>query len=674
MSGLDRFFSDGTREYRIPATVKQDEVVTVRLRTPSDLSKAPSVSFNGKEQEMRQTEQTGQYAYYEGSIPVGKEPVRYCFSFSYDGQGYFYGRCGAESEHREEHDFCLTPGYDIPDWAKGAVMYQIYVDRFYNGDTSNDVKTGEYDYLNHSVEHVEWNSPVATLDVGRFYGGDLEGVRKKLDYLQQLGVEVLYLNPIFVSPSNHKYDSQDYDFIDPHFTRIVKEAEGEFADRPAGAYITRTTDPENLAASNRYFAEFVEELHRRGMRIILDGVFNHCGSFHKWMDREGFYEAEGGYEQGAYRSEKSPYREYFRFRDPSDPNSYEGWWGYATLPKLNYEGSEELCEYICQIGAKWVSPPYNVDGWRLDVGADLGHSGEFNHRFWKRFRQAVKQARPDALILAEHYGNPASWLQGGEWDTVMNYDAFMEPLSWFLTGVEKHSDEFDGTRWNNEEHFIWMMKNNMARFQTGSLLCAMNELSNHDHSRFLTRTSQKVGRLQNLGREAAEQGVKPAVMAEAVVFQMLWPGAPTVYYGDEAGLCGFTDPDNRRPFPWGQENAELLFLHREMIRIHRQYPALRDGSFLLLHCEHGILSFGRFDREDQFFVALNNNGEERTVCFSVEGIGITADFLVSLMLTQPGSFLPEARFFPVEQGKITLRMPAMSSFVLKNFNDGTGAH
>lgn len=244
-------------------------------------------------------------------------------------------------------------------------------------------------------------------------------MRQKLGYLQNLGVEVIYFNPLFVSPSNHKYDIQDYDHIDPHYGKIVVD-EGELLqsgttdNSKATRYVNRVTNLKNLEASNAFFAELVREIHARGMKVILDGVFNHCGSFNKWLDREKIYHANGGYEDGAFLSKESPYRSFFGFRDENgwpDNTSYEGWWDYDTLPKLNYEGSEELYDYILGIAAKWVSAPYYVDGWRLDVAADLGHSSEFNHKFWRDFRKAVKTANPEALILAEHYGDPKDWLE-----------------------------------------------------------------------------------------------------------------------------------------------------------------------------------------------------------------------------------------------------------------------
>lgn len=227
-------------------------------------------------------------------------------------------------------------------------------------------------------------------------------------------------------------------------------------------------------ASDAFFARLIEEAHKRGIRVLVDGVFNHCGSFNKWLDRELIYESADGYEVGAFVSPKSPYRNYFLFHRTGENEwpgngSYDGWWGHDTLPKLNYEDSKELEEYVLGIAKKWVSPPYNVDGWRLDVAADLGRSNEYNHEFWKKFRKAVKEANPHALILAEHYGDPSDWLQGDEWDSVMNYDAFMEPVTWFLTGMEKHSDEYRGDLLGNADHFMNAMKHHMANMMTPSL-------------------------------------------------------------------------------------------------------------------------------------------------------------------------------------------------------------
>lgn len=200
------------------------------------------------------------------------------------------------TELNQDYDFAINPGFKTPGWVKGAVIYQIYVDRFYNGDKSNDVVDHEYNYIGEHVNRVEnWDKYPATMGVREFYGGDLEGVIQKFDYLQDLGIQCIYFNPLFVSPSNHKYDIQDYDYIDPHFGKIVEDGgdvlpEGVWDNSKATKYIKRVTSLANLEASNELFAHLVDEAHKRGIKVIIDGVFNHCGSFNKWLDRERIYE------------------------------------------------------------------------------------------------------------------------------------------------------------------------------------------------------------------------------------------------------------------------------------------------------------------------------------------------------------------------------------------------
>lgn len=668
-------FSDGTKDYRSPAEPRENDKVTIRFRTKRDNVDMVWLCSREKKQRMKRTETKWDFDYYSVEIQLGSEPFFYYFKVVTGILECYYDRYGVNDKPREEYYFCIVPGFSTPEWAKGAVMYQILVDRFYNGNPAGDVLDGEYYYVDGPTKHVEnWAHCPQGISVREFYGGDLEGVRQKLDYLQELGIEVLYFNPLFVSPSNHKYDCQDYDYIDPHVSNIVVDEgavlpEGCEDNTQAARYITRVTDKRNLEASNAYFAKFVEEVHAHGMKIILDGVFNHCGSFHKWLDREKLYEQQGGYAPGAYVSGESPYRDFFAFQNQEawpDNGSYEGWWGFETLPKLNYEGSQELWNYVLDIGRKWVSPPYNVDGWRLDVAADLGHSPEVNHRFWKEFRKAVKEANPNAVILAEHYGDPKSWLLGDEWDTIMNYDAFMEPITWFLTGMEKHSDEYRGECFGNPGDFEGAMRHHMTRFMTSSLQCAMNELSNHDHSRFLTRTNKKVGRAEQLGTDAAGRGINKAVMKEAVVFQMTWPGAPTLYYGDEAGQVGFTDPDNRRTYPWGSEDMDLLNFHREMIRIHKEHEAFKTGSIQFVWGEYNFLCYARYNRREHFLVVLNNDAVSRTVEMVVWPVGLPKECeLEQIMYSHEDGFSTNPVTYEVKGGKLNITLTEFSAVVLR---------
>ena len=662
-------FSDTTGEYVIPAEPKLYEKITIRFRAGRDNLDKVYVIINGQRLKMQKESHDDQFDYFAVQYQMGEEIIRYYFEMHVGLLFGYYDARGLVKETMEQMWFRVVPGFSTPDWAKGIVMYQIYVDRFHNGDLTNDVESKEYVYINDYVQKVDdWYKYPAQMGVREFYGGDLQGVLDKMDYLQDLGVEALYFNPLFVSPSNHKYDIQDYDYIDPHIGCIVDDSgellqKGEMENSKATKYINRVTNKKNLEASNALFVKVVEEAHKRGMKVILDGVFNHCGSFNKWLDRERIYENAPGYAEGAYVSAQSPYNTFFKFKDNDKwpyNKSYEGWWGHDTLPKLNYEESKQLEEYILYIAQKWVSPPYNVDGWRLDVAADLGHSPKYNHEFWRKFRKIVKKANPNALILAEHYGDTRPWLSGGEWDSVMNYDAFMEPVTWFLTGMQKHSDSFRSDLLGNADSFWYEMANHAMTMP--STYVAMNELSNHDHSRFLTRTNRRVGRINTVGPEAADEGVNKAVMREAVVIQMTWPGAPTLYYGDEAGLCGFTDPDNRRAYPWGREDHELIDFHKAMIDIHKKHKELKTGSIKSLDKDYNFLSYGRFDKDGACVVAINNREEAFTKPVSVWELGIPKDAkLTRIMLSTDKDFTVEEKEITVERGKVTLEMPKNSA-------------
>ena len=674
-------FSDLTEDYVSPVEPEINSEVTIRFRTAINNVDLVFLIYNDQKRVMKKVESDKNFDYYAVTVNVGEESFLYYFEIKSGKAVIKYDRRGAVRDVNPFYHFEILPGFHVPNWAKGAVMYQIYVDRFCNGDPTNDVETGEYHYIgDKTVKVTDWEKYPAQMGVREFYGGDLQGVLDKMDYLHDLGVDVIYFNPLFVSPSNHKYDIQDYDHIDPHFGKIVDDKgellkEDQHENRFATKYVNRVTNKANLEASDALFAKVVSEAHKRGMKVIMDGVFNHCGSFNKWLDRERIYENAQGYEKGAYVDKESPYRNYFHFYDdtkwPYNP-SYDGWWGHDTLPKLNFEASKELTDYILYIGKKWVSPPYNADGWRLDVAADLGRTPEFNHNFWKQFRKSVKEANPNAIILAEHYGDPKSWLRGDEWDTVMNYDAFMEPLTWFLTGMQKHSDDYREDLLGNADCFFQAMTHHGASFTNGSLQIAMNELSNHDHSRFLTRTNRKVGRTHTLGPEAANEGVNKAVMREAVLVQMTWPGAPTIYYGDEAGVCGFTDPDNRRTYPWGKEDKELIQFHKDMIQVHKSCKEFLTGSLKHVISDYNVIGYGRFNKDAQSLIVVNNNDSDMVKEISVWELGIPRECAMEqLILTTQDSYTTKKVHFPVISGRVMVNLPPKSAIVLRHVNKPT---
>ncbi len=619
MRFIQAILSDTTEEFiSIPEPQPGDRLV-IRLRTAKNDADRAEYVFPGQEPvRMLRVFSDRLFDWYEAEVPVGEEALRWCFRLTgrnEEGgeQVVWYDMLGPSEEHDDDYDFRVIPGFRTPDWAKGAVLYQIFPDRFCNGDPGNDVRTGEYVYMEEPVRRVEEDALPEDPDVGLFHGGDLEGVTRKLDYLRDLGVNGIYLNPVFVSPSSHKYDTEDYEHVDPHL------------------------------GGDAALETLLREAHARGMRVILDGVFNHCSDRHRWF---------------AERPE-------FFGRNADGETEY--WWDNKTLPKLNYEGSEELEEEILAIARKWLRPPYRADGWRLDVAADLGHSEQYNHSFWKRFREAVKQEDPEALILAEHYGDPQPWLDGSQWDTVMNYDGFMDPVSWFLTGMEKHSDRAEADLCGDAAAFRSLMDRGRSRMTAPSLLCAMNELDNHDHSRFLTRTNRRTGRLVPDGPEAAEEGVSVPVLRQAVLLQMTMCGAPTVYYGDEAGLCGWTDPDCRRMFPWGREDRELTDYYRQLGRLHNGSPALRRGSLVWLAAEGCVLAYARVRGNDRMIVVLHaGEGEEFDLDVPVWLAGLEDGAAVrGVMYTDCYDYGFRGEVREVREGRVRVRLKPHTGLLLK---------
>jgi len=670
-------FSDETEQFVKPYDPNPGDFVsfTIRVERGANCTISLHIKSNhhakGSVYPMHKAHFDELFDYFVVKVQVQSGAIRYYYEIKFESNVYSYNKLGLREYVNPHYNFRLIPGLRLPEWSKGAVMYQIFVDRFHNGDTSNDVVKHEYSYLGKTAMALPWGGDLAHGDFCNFYGGDLKGIMDKMGYLKDLGVEVLYLNPIFVSPSSHKYDIQDYDYIDPHYGVIVNDGGNALQfekvdNKYATKYIKRVSDKENLEKSNELFADFVKLAHDNGIKVILDGVFNHCGSFNKWMDTAGFYKNTDE-PIGAYHSEDSPYHNFFLWHKGGtwpENDFYDGWWGNTNHPKLNFETSQKLFDYIIEIGKKWVSPPYNIDGWRLDVAADLGQSPEMNHKFWREFNIAVKEANPNAIILAEHYGDPSSWLNGREWDTIMNYDAFMEPLTWFLTGVSKHSEESKPNLKNDAMAFEGAMRHNMALLNIHALESAMNQISNHDHSRFLTRTNATTGRWHTVGPRAAERDVNKNIMMEAIVFQMTWPGAPTLYYGDEAGLCGWTDPDNRRVYPWGNEDKLLMNVHKALIKMRKELPVLKTGSTEFLWLNHGFVSFGRFDDKQKVIVAINNNNKPMEVMLPVWKSGIANGYLTEHFVTGGDSFFETSRKYFVSRGEVKIIVPIQGSVVL----------
>jgi alpha-glucosidase len=471
----------------------------------------------------------------------------------------------------DHHDFQVVADPERCQWLEQSVFYQIFPDRFCDGDPSNNVRTGQYQLDGKDVVARPWGAlPDATQGSREFFGGDLQGIEQKLDYLsQRLGVNGIYLNPIGTAPSNHKYDVASYTEVDPHLG-------GEEA-----------------------FLGLKRAMEQRQMRLMLDIVPNHCGVQHPWF-------------QAALADPEAETAEFFTFNP--HPQDYECWLGVRTLPKLNY-ASELLRQRMYSgpdsIMRHWLRPPYRIDGWRIDVANMLGRSGQqqLGHKVIRGMRKAVKEENPDAYFLGENFFDASSYLQGDELDATMNYRGFMMPMFHWLTGQD--FEAAFGRSWGDlhplsSEDLETQWRTWRATVPWAATRIQFNLLDSHDTPRLL--------HLVNGDQDKAD-------VARLLLFT--YPGVPCLYYGDEIGLDGGKDPDNRRTMNWDESNWNLDELKRwsQLIGLRKDSTALGRGSFQMLCAQHDTLAFLREDGTRRCLVVARRALDEVTH-ISVEAAGV----------------------------------------------------
>jgi alpha-glucosidase len=442
-----------------------------------------------------------------------------------------------------------------PEWVVEQVFYQIFPDRFARSQQRNPER--DKTYYHHAAGHEtifhEWDEPVTAQAGGStFYGGDLDGISEKLPYLKKLGVTALYLNPVFVAPSVHKYDTEDYRHVDEQF------------------------------GGDEALLRLRENTHREGMRLILDGVFNHSGDSHAWFDRHN--RGTGG----ACHNPDSSQRDWYSF---DDEGRALDWLGYASLPKLDYQSStmvDEIYGGEDSIVRHWLKAPWNMDGWRLDVVHMLGEGGgaRNNLQHVAGITRSAKQARPDAFVFGEHFGDARQWLQADAEDSAMNYRGFTFPLWGFLANTDI---SYDPQLIDAETCMKWM-DNYRASLSHQQQLRMFNQLDSHDTARFKSLLGKDVARLPL-----------------AVTWLFTWPGVPCIYYGDEVGLDGNNDPFCRKTFPWAPEKQDtaLLALYQRLIKLRKQSQALRYGGCQVVYAHDNVVVFVRVYNQQRVLVAIN---------------------------------------------------------------------
>ena len=451
-----------------------------------------------------------------------------------------------------------------PEWVRGGILYQIFPDRFYASGTE---KQGDFSAR---ALRGDWGSepmwePDASGRITRydFFGGDLAGIREKLPYLRALGVTCIYLNPIFEAASNHRYDTGDYETIDP------------------------------LLGTQDDLRALCDEAHQNGLRVILDGVFSHTGDDSRYFNKYGRYDSVG-----AYQSKASPYARWYTFR--KWPDKYDSWWGIDILPEVR-EQEPTYIRYIESVARKWLQ--CGADGWRLDVADELPDV------FLDAFYRVVKAEKPDAYILGEvwedasskiSYGHRRRYLFGGQMDSVMNYP-FADAVVQFL-------------RTGSAERFMDTVLTVLENYPPYAVHTLMNHIGTHDTARVLTRLmcedgygrgAWKAGGGRRTG-EALEKGKR--LLRAAAALQFTLPGVPCIYYGDEAGMQGGEDPYNRGCFPWGHEDAALVEYYRQLGALRRACRCFADGDFVPISGILGCVAYARV-REDSRSVTIVNRNE-----------------------------------------------------------------
>lgn len=494
----------------------------------------------------------------------------YFYHFEYDtsfGTSRIY-------RHRDSLNGCINSAggewqftvYDenftTPDWIKGGIIYQIFPDRFYNsGKEKTDVPDDRIlrsDYDGEPYWRPDKNGKTLNND---YFCGDLKGIEEKLPYISSLGVNCIYLNPIFEAHSNHRYDTADYEKVDP------------------------------LLGTQEDFTSLCKKAEETGIKIILDGVFSHTGCDSRYFNKKNRYG-----DVGAFQSKESPYFYWYKF--VSWPDEYSSWWGIDILPEI-IEENPKFIEYISGengIAQKWLAS--GASGWRLDVADELPDE------FLDAFRRSVKKKNPDALIIGEvwedasnksSYGYRRRYLQGDQLDSVMNYP--------FAEGI------IDFVRYGNAENFEKTVSTVLENYPKPVIDVLMNHIGTHDTQRAITALAGEScvyrdrewqsGRV--LDEEKKQTGIR--LLKQAAVLQFTLPGVPSIYYGDEAGLEGYKDPFNRGCFPWGKENKELVEFYTALGKMRRENPQFISGECKFISAVMGCVAFSR----DNITVISNSN-------------------------------------------------------------------
>ncbi len=524
----------------------------------------------------------------------------------------------------EDSDFKLVAGYESPAWVRQSVFYQIFPDRFCNGNPDNDVVNGEYRFDGHPTVKVPWGEPpkeyheVFCLD---FYGGDLEGIQQKVPYFKEMGFSALYINPIFHSATSHRYDCLDYFKVDPHL------------------------------GGDEALADLRASMKKEDMKLILDVSINHTGTAHKWFNKENAF---FGSDVGAYQNPDAKERHYYFF---DENNDYHKWYDVETLPTLNYT-SEELRDILYRdkdsLVKKWLKKPYEIDGWRFDVANDMARNDaiDLSHEVWHEIYASIKEENPQAYVLAEEWLDSPEYLQGFEWDSPMNYFGCARPVRQFVGDGDLFIDRDPEMRKlplrMNAKQLKRRILQHFSKIPYAVAANQFNLLDSHD-----------VARLHN------NETISYGAYEIAVMMMYLLPGAPNVYYGDEVGLQGHSDSVEgcRYPMEWDSAKwkEDYVKLYTTLNRLKLDNPVLHDGGMKFLLEDGYVTGFARFTDDEVILLVASMDCSTADVTLPVQLLGIDSSWTwTELMGKNPVS---EANAELNEDG-LHLSMPRECGYLL----------
>lgn len=552
----------------IPYAYAEDSnTLTIRIRTCKNDIKNCKIYYKDrydyhlpyKSKDMYIVSETDLFTYYETSISVKWNRYRYFFELTdfnnfttlFNERGFIDEKYDNTNQQSKTSNTLLINAFQFPyiaredvynesKWLQESIIYQIFPDRFCNGNSViNPKNTKPWGY-----PHVDYRSK---------FGGDIQGIIDKLDYLEDLGVNVIYLTPIFKSSSNHKYNTQDYYTIDPEF------------------------------GSNELVKELIDKCHKKNIKIIFDAVFNHSGDdFFAFKD--------------VLRNQKnSKYSDWYIINSfpvsTKKINYYAFGNAHKNMPKLN-TSNPEVTKYLLDVAKFWIKE-YKIDGWRLDV------CDEVSHTFWKKFRDTIKSVNKDAVIIGEIMHEANNFLKGDQLDSIMNY-----PIKFACV-------DFFAKKNITAREFLNILGQNRMLYMNSINKQLLNLIGSHDTARFLTECHDNIEK-----------------MKLAICFQFTYVGVPYIYYGDEIGLCGGEDPQNRKCMIWNEklQNHDLLNFYKKMITIRKKHPTFVHGDFKEISRENNILSYSREYNNEKYIIIINNNDHS-------EYIDLNANYTCTNLIT-----------------------------------------